>query len=218
MEHSNQAAVSRLRPAERPDDSEAQAASKSPAPVPEQTSRAVVNLFKQEPSSRLIYLDEGALHAIALEVLNDPLQLGNLQNLLGGDKVDISSINNAQVVNAAYFARHIWRLPANEALIDIPPRPDRNVTSCNERYPGAMVRVRAIVKSAQDLRPDRVTLTSMQGEREVRIHVTTTHDRALSLNRKFMVKRGLYVVGRLSKLSPPSVVAAAVLLAPSSSR
>jgi hypothetical protein len=155
------------------------------------------------------------MHAIASQALNDPQQLTQLQNLLGVEKerVDIGTINNAQMVNAAYFAQKIWLLPASEALIDIPPRPRKNVTFGNELYPGAMVRIRAIVKSAQDLRPDRVTLTTVQDEREVRIHVTVTNHRVLTLNRKFMVGRALYVVGRLGRLNPPSVIAAAVLLA-----
>ena len=216
MEPNNQVAVQRLLPIGPLDSRVTQAGpEKRPAPVSEQTSRAVANLFQEGPSSRLIYLDEDAMHAIASEALNDPLQLMQLQNLLGveREKVDIGTINNAQMVNAAYFAQKIWLLPASEALIDIPPRPHKSATVSRELYPGAMVRVRAVVKSGQDLRSDRVTLTTVQGERELRIHLTITNYGALTLNRKFMIGRPLYVVGRLSKLSPPSVIAAAVLLA-----
>ena len=148
------------------------------------------------------------MRAIGLQLISDLDQYRVLQNLPNNEYMQLKSLFDAQLINAAYFARHIWELPANETLMDIPP------LLRDELYPGVMVRARALVKSRQDLRPDRLTLTNVQSAGMERIHVVITDRGALSVNRSFLVGQVLYVVGQLCRLDPLSLTAAAILLGP----
>ena len=150
------------------------------------------------------------MRAIGLQLISDPYQYMELKNLPNNEYMQLDSLLDAQLINAAYFARRIWELPTNETLMDIPP------LLRDELYPGVMVRARALVKSRQDLRPDRLTLTNVQGGGMERIHMLITDRGALSVNRSFLVTQVLYVVGQLCKLDPLSLTAAAILLAPRS--
>ena len=150
------------------------------------------------------------MHVIGLQLISDPYQYMELKNLPNNEYMQVGSLLDAQLINASYFARRIWELPANETLMDIPP------LLRDELYPGVMIRARARVKSTQDLRPDRLTLTNVQGGGMERLHVLIRNRGALSINRSFLVKQVLYVVGQLCRLDPLSLTAAAILLPPRS--
>jgi hypothetical protein len=162
------------------------------------------------PSNRIIYLDEESMRTIGLQLVSDLDQFNELSTMPNNDYLQLKSIFDAQMLNAAYFARRIWDVSANETLVDIPP------LLRDKLYPGVMVRLRALVKSREDLRPDRLTLTNMGGEATERIHVLITNRGTISANRSFLAGQVLCVVGQLRKLDPLSLAAAAVLLAPSS--
>jgi hypothetical protein len=164
------------------------------------------------PSNRIVYLDEESMRTIGLQLVSDLDKYNELTNLPNNEYLQLKSIFDAQMINAAYFARRIWDISANEILVDIPP------LLRDKLYPGVMVRLRALVKSRQDLRPDRLTLTHMGGEANERIHVMIANRGTLSANRSFLEGQILCVVGQLSRLDPLSLTAAAVLLAPPSQR
>jgi hypothetical protein len=207
MDSHNPQAFRHLEPDGAAVNSEMHSAETSPATVSEQGSKGFAHLIADNPSRRLIYLDEDVMRAIGLQVISDPLQFNSLKVRSANDNVALSSINDARTISAVYFAQIIWYIPPNETLIDFPPL-DQKTISGDELYPGAVVRTRAVVESKQDVRPERLTLTA-QGKR---IHVTITNRGALSVNRSFLFKRVLYVAGYLSRLNPLSLTAAAILL------
>ncbi len=210
MDRGDSPAVLNLKPEDQPANGTSQSASDSPAGVTQEYASRVSDPVSVMPSNRLIYLDEGSMRAIGLQLISDPYQYMELKNLPNNEYMQLDSLLDAQLINAAYFARRIWELPTNETLMDIPP------LLRDELYPGVMVRARALVKSRQDLRPDRLTLTNVQGGGMERIHMLITDRGALSVNRSFLVTQVLYVVGQLCKLDPLSLTAAAILLAPRS--
>jgi hypothetical protein len=210
MDSNDSPGVLNLEPEDQLVSDASQPASKSPEADDQRYVSGVSVPVPQTPSNRLIYLDEDSMHAIGLRLISDPYQYMVLQNLPNNEYMQLKSLFDAQLINAAYFARRIWELPANEALMDIPP------LLRDELYPGVMVRARALVKSRQDLRPDRLTLTNVQSGEMERIHVMIPDRGALSINRSFLVGQVLFVVGMLCRLDPLSLTAAAILLAPHS--
>jgi hypothetical protein len=161
------------------------------------------------PSNRLIYLDEDVMRSISSRLINDPNQFAKLSESSKNDNVKLEFVNDASTLDAAYFARRIWRAPANETLMDIPPLD--STTSPSELYPGAVIRARAFLRSREDLRPGRLTLTTLGNER---LHVVMANRGVLSINKTYLHDHVLYVVGQLHRLRPLSITAAAVLLPP----
>lgn len=205
MDSGDSPAVLNLEPADQPVNGTSQSDSERPAGVAQEYMAGVSDPVSVMPSNRLIYLDEGSMHVIGLQLISDPYQYMELKNLPNNEYMQVGSLLDAQLINASYFARRIWELPANETLMDIPP------LLRDELYPGVMIRARARVKSTQDLRPDRLTLTNVQGGGMERLHVLIRNRGALSINRSFLVKQVLYVVGQLCRLDPLSLTAAAIL-------
>jgi hypothetical protein len=160
------------------------------------------------PSNRIIYLDEESMRTIGLQLVSDLDKFNELTNLPNNEYLQLDSIFDAQMLNAAYFARRIWDISAGETLVDIPPLlPDK-------LYPGVMVRLRALVKSRQDLRPDLLRLTNIGSEAIEHIRVMITNPGTLSANRSFLEGQVLCVVGQLRKVDPLALTAGAVLLGP----
>lgn len=188
-------------------DSKAQPSSVDLTKSADERRSGVSGLVLNEPSNRLIYLDEEMMRQIGLRLLNDPNGFVKLSERAENDHVKLEAVNDARALDAVYFARRIWYIPNNETLMDIPPL--RPAASPGELYPGAVVRARAFLKVKEDLRPGRLTLT--RGNE--RIYVEMSNRGVLSINRSFLCERVLYVVGQLRRLKPLSVEAAAILLA-----
>lgn len=176
-------------------------------------SGRIPRIIPETPSSRLVYLDEAAMRAIGFRLINDPILFARLNEKAGNDHVKLEVINDAESIDVVYFAQHIWDIKpeeTGETLLDIPAlNPEES--SCDELYPGAIIRARGFVNSKQDLRPDRLSLTT--NEDGDRILVAIASRSALSVHRRFLEGRVLFIVGQLCKLNPLSLLAAAILLA-----
>jgi hypothetical protein len=194
-----------------PDDSSLHGATQSSnrrlSVASEQRLNGVSDPVLDEPSNRLIYLDEDAMRLIGLRLLNDRDGFVTLSNTAQIYNAKLGAINDANAIDAVFFAQRIWNMPNNETLMDIPPLP--SITSSHELYPGVVIRARAFLRAKEDLRPGRLTLT--RGNE--RLHVEMSNRGVLSVNRTFLCGRALYVVGQLRRLKPLSLAAAAVLLA-----
>jgi hypothetical protein len=209
MNSNNSTAVRNLVPEDSSLDGTQQPASTNPIVAPEQRYHGVSDPVANRPSNRLIYLDEAVMRSIRSRLINDSNQFVKLRESSTTDHVKLDVINDATAIDAAFFARRIWRALNSEALMDIPPLD--STASPNELYPGAVIRARGFLRTKEDLRPGRLTLTTLGKER---FHVEMANRGVLSINRTYLNGRVLYVVGQLHRLKPLSIVAAAVLLAP----
>lgn len=205
----NFTAVRRLVVDDSPLDDARQPPSINPDIAHKQRHDGVSDPVPNHPSNRLIYLDEDVMRSISSRLINDPNQFVKLSESSTSDNVKLEFANDACTLDAAYFARRIWRAPNSETLMDIPPL--NSTTSPNELYPGAVIRARAFLRAKEDLRPGRLTLTTLENER---LHVEMANRGVLSINRTYLHDHVLYVVGQLHRLKPLSMTAAAVLLPP----
>jgi hypothetical protein len=201
-------AVGEIIPDDLPDDVDSQ-----PGRINEESDRrkdspGVVGPLAEDPSNRLIYLDEDVMRVVSMRLVNDPRLFVKLRERSKNDNVKLLVINDADAVDAVYFAQRIWHLPVSETLIDIPSL--NGEAASTDPYPGAVVRVKAFLRAKGDLLPGRLTLT---GFGNLRIRVELAHRGTLSINSAFLSGRALFVVGELRRLNPLSVAAAAVHLA-----
>jgi hypothetical protein len=201
-------AVGEIIPADLPADSESQPGGINQEPDRQEDSPRLIGPLAEDPSNRLIYLDEDVMRVISMRLVNDPRLFVKLRERSGNDHVQLGVINDAGAVGAVYFAQRIWHLPVSETLIDIPSL--NGEAASTDPYPGAVVRVKAFLRAKGDLLPGRLTLTAFGN---LRIRVELAHRGTLSSNSAFLSGRALFVVGELRRLNPLSVAAAAVHLA-----